>query len=215
MSFNLLAFAVPIFITFIFIEYWVARRQGKEYFSFAHSVSNLNVGIVERLSDVFVTLEIGYSIRKAKNFGDKLRILFGRPDVIDPNIRGILERKFRIRSTQKPVNGKLNRYVLWQIAFTLSLLFVFILFDHYQDWLAKTLVAGIILTTVINCGAILEQRKWIFQVELIRASVLGIAMLVYFPIAVTVLFITAILIISAAQYQTLEQHYLRLVYRRV
>ncbi|MEQ1666070.1 MAG: sterol desaturase, partial [Bdellovibrionales bacterium] len=55
MSFNLLAFAVPIFLTFIFIEYWVARRQGKEYFSFAHSVSNLNVGIAERLSDVFVT----------------------------------------------------------------------------------------------------------------------------------------------------------------
>jgi sterol desaturase/sphingolipid hydroxylase (fatty acid hydroxylase superfamily) len=403
MSLNILAFAVPLFLGFIFLEYWVSRRQGKEYFSFAHSISNLNVGIAERMSDVFVTglfyfvyaylyehyaiwhiaftwyawlflllitdflyywyhrfghevnvlwglhivhhqspeynftaatritvfqaaartcfwailpiigfpapmitsviivhglypffvhtrtigklgwleyifvtpshhrvhhasneqyldknygdvfifwdklfgtfteekeepvygltkplnsysflwqhfhflLEMGFCMRRAKGFREKIRILFGRPDLIDPNIRGILERKFRIQSTQKQGTAKLNRYVLWQIAVTLALLFSFILFERHLGVFPKVLVAGIILTTVINCGAILEQRQWIFQVELIRAIVLGVAILSYIPAVTLVLLFLSFLIYSVFQYEKLQQRYLQLVYKRV
>ena len=55
MHINLLALAVPFFLVFILLEYWIARRQGKNYFSFAHAVTNLNVGIVERMTDVLTT----------------------------------------------------------------------------------------------------------------------------------------------------------------
>ena len=403
MNLNILALAVPLFLVFIFIEYWVARRQGKEYFNFADSVSNLNVGIAERLSDVFVTgafyfvydylhqhyaiwqiqpswytwlllllatdfvwywyhrlghevnllwglhivhhqspefnytastrvtvfqaaartcfwavlpvigfppamitsiliahaiypffvhtrlvgklgwleyvfvtpshhrvhhasneqyldknygdvfifwdklfgtfteekeepvygltkplnsysflwqhfhflLEIGYSIRRAKGFREKVRILFGSPELIDPKIRGLLERKFRIRRLQKPAPERLNRYVLWQMVFTLALLFVFILLEHHVDWFAKIVVAGFILTTVINCGAILEQRKWIFQVELIRSLIVSTAIPAYFPAPLAALAITSFFTLSFFHYERLQHRYLRLVYRKI
>lgn len=403
MHLNILAFAVPLFLAFIFLEYWVSHRQGKAYYSFTDSISNLSVGIAERLSDVFVAgvfyfiydylhrhyaiwsiqptwynwlllllatdfawywyhrlghevnllwglhivhhqspefnfttsarvtvfqaaartcfwavlpiigfpapmittilvvhglypffvhtqtvgklgwleyflvtpshhrvhhasneqyldknygdvfifwdklfgtfateketpvygltkplnsysflwqhfhflLEIGYAMRRTKGIMAKLRILFGRPDTIDPSIRPILERKFRIRGQQNPAPKRLNRYVLWQTVFTLSLLFVFVLFEHHIGWVSKTLLAGIILTTLINCGAILEQRKWVFHVEFMRLTIVGLIIFAYFPAMVVALGLLLFFVWSGLYYEHLRRRYLRLVYKRV
>lgn len=53
MHFNWLAFAVPLFLLFIGLEYLVAKRQKKNYFHFNNSVANLNIGVGERLLDSF------------------------------------------------------------------------------------------------------------------------------------------------------------------
>ena len=53
MHFNWLAFAVPLFLLFIGLEYLVAKWQKKSYFQFNNSVANLNVGVAERLLDSF------------------------------------------------------------------------------------------------------------------------------------------------------------------
>ena len=380
MKLNYLALAVPFFLFFMFVEYWIARRQGKEFFSFADSISNLNVGIAERLSDVFVTgafyfvydylyrhfafwhfeqtwytwlllllftdfawywyhrfgheinlfwglhvvhhqspefnytasvrvtvfqaaartlfwlflpligfsaemitavlifhgvypffvhtrtigklgwldknygdvfifwdklfgtfkaedeapvfgltkplesysflwqhfhflLEIAYAMRRAKGFSNKLRILFGKPDLIDPQIRGILERRFRLRKNRKPVPGRLNRYVLVQIAWVLVFLFGFILLEYQTNALDKFIGAGLILTTVINCGAILEQRTWIFRVEILRGAFVGLAFVVYFPL-ITLISLTLLLLWMLPNYSRIQRGYLRLVYRQ-
>jgi hypothetical protein len=160
-------------------------------------------------------LEIAYTIRKTSGISEKIKILFGPPDLIDSNVRIILERKFRIQSAKSPATQKLNRYVFWQIVFTISLLFIFILFEHHLGWFAKTLITGFILTTVINCGAILEQRQWIFKVEFIRAIISGMAVLSYLPPSLAAFLFIAFSVFSALQYNNLQQHYLRLVYRRV
>lgn len=55
MSVNVIGFAVPFFLFFIGLEYWYCRKTGKNYYQFSETVANLNVGIAERLSDVFVT----------------------------------------------------------------------------------------------------------------------------------------------------------------
>jgi sterol desaturase/sphingolipid hydroxylase (fatty acid hydroxylase superfamily) len=159
-------------------------------------------------------LEIGFSMYRAKSIREKFRILFGKPDLIDPKIRPLLERKFRIQNRANDLPNRLNRYVLIQIICTMCILFVFILLEHYFDWIAKTLVSGLILTTVINCGAILEQRRWIFQVELLRSVVLGIAVLVYFPLSLSVGIISLGAGTAILYYEELKQHYLALVYRR-
>lgn len=159
-------------------------------------------------------LEIGYSMYRAKSIREKFRILFGKPDLIDPKIRPLLERKFRIQNRANDLPNRLNRYVLFQIVCTMCILFVFILLEHYFDWIAKTLVSGLILTTIINCGAILEQRRWIFQVELLRSVVLGIAVLAYFPLPLAVGIISLGAGTAILYYEELQQHYLALVYRR-
>src|SRR6478735_8488327 len=55
MQLNYLAFAVPLFIGLMLIEYAVARYKNKPYFNFTNSITNINVGIAERLLDVFAT----------------------------------------------------------------------------------------------------------------------------------------------------------------
>ncbi len=55
MKLNYLALAVPLFLFFIGLEYYYSRRKGKNFFQYAESVANLNVGIAERLLDVFTT----------------------------------------------------------------------------------------------------------------------------------------------------------------
>ena len=55
MKLNYLGFAIPMFIFFIGLEYYYSKRKGKNFFQYAESVANLNVGIAERLLDVFMT----------------------------------------------------------------------------------------------------------------------------------------------------------------
>ena len=56
-----MAWAIPLFLLFIGIEYWVARKKGWKYFTFSNSITNLNVGIAERLLDTF-TVGIFYFV---------------------------------------------------------------------------------------------------------------------------------------------------------
>ena len=55
MKLNYLGFAVPMFMLFIGLEYYYSKQKGKNFFQYAESVANLNVGIAERLLDVFMT----------------------------------------------------------------------------------------------------------------------------------------------------------------
>ena len=55
MKLNYLGFAVPMFLFFIGLEYYYSKKKGKIFFQYAESVANLNVGIAERLLDVFTT----------------------------------------------------------------------------------------------------------------------------------------------------------------
>lgn len=52
MHFNYLALALPLFLSFILIEYRYSIRKKKGYFRFAETVANLNVGMAERLTDL-------------------------------------------------------------------------------------------------------------------------------------------------------------------
>src|SRR5690348_15130780 len=55
MRLNWIAFAVPFFLFFIGLEYYFSVRKGKGYFHLPESIANLNVGIGERLADLFTT----------------------------------------------------------------------------------------------------------------------------------------------------------------
>ena len=55
MHFNYLAFAVPLFIGLMILEFFIAKRRGKKIFNFTNSIANVNVGIAERLLDTLIT----------------------------------------------------------------------------------------------------------------------------------------------------------------
>src|SRR6187399_1661181 len=56
MHLNYLALAVPFFIGLMYLEYYLSKKKDKgDNFHFDEAVANINVGIAERLSDLFTT----------------------------------------------------------------------------------------------------------------------------------------------------------------
>ena len=55
MTLNLLAFAIPFFVSLMFAENYFSTKKNKEHFHFDEAISNLNIGIAERLADLFTT----------------------------------------------------------------------------------------------------------------------------------------------------------------
>lgn len=49
-----IALALPLFLLLVGIEYYISRRQGKAYFAFTSSISNIGIGVAERLSQLFI-----------------------------------------------------------------------------------------------------------------------------------------------------------------
>jgi alkylglycerol monooxygenase len=52
---NYLAIAIPFFLFFILLEYFFSKALQKKVYSFNNTIANLNIGIIERLTDLFTT----------------------------------------------------------------------------------------------------------------------------------------------------------------
>lgn len=50
-----MALAVPFFLSFMFLEYYISKKKNKKTHQFNESIANINVGIVERISDLLTT----------------------------------------------------------------------------------------------------------------------------------------------------------------
>ena len=52
---NFLAFAMPAFFLFVYLEYKLAQRRNRpEIFNYESSVSNISIGLAERLINLFI-----------------------------------------------------------------------------------------------------------------------------------------------------------------
>lgn len=157
-------------------------------------------------------LELAVAVKREKGFMNKMRKLFGRPDTVDPEIRNELEGKLNIFSDKEPAANELNRYVLFQVLASLILLFLFIFFEHQLSWQLQTIFTLIILVTLVNCGAILEQKRWIFYLEYSRMCLSLIAILVYYPSSILFTLIALLVPFSIYYFNSLQRRYLFLVY---
>lgn len=126
-------------------------------------------------------LEVLISFRRAKGFRAKWKTLFGKPDDIDPRIRLSLERKLSFREQHLTCTPAMLNYIKGQTLLTLVLLFAVILFEHYLSTARIAVLALLILISVITTGSMLEQRRWIFHLEFVRLSLLGILLWIAYP----------------------------------
>lgn len=159
-------------------------------------------------------IELWLAVKQKKGLRNKIQILFAKPEKIDPALRREAERIFNIHQNPVPIDRPLNRYVIWQIIILLSGLSLFILFEHYLSLPVKSGFAIVVILTLINCGAIMEQKRWIFLVEFLRLSVL--LFLSFYSSAfwqtklLVILLLVAILLIY---YRPMKRSYLLYVYR--
>ncbi len=127
-------------------------------------------------------LEIWMNFRYADGFRAKWKVLFGRPDDLDPRYRAVLERKLlnvhRVTVQPSPV---IRQYVTAQTIFSLALLFTLVTFHMYFQVIQTVIWSLFILVSLVNSGAILDQRRWIFYLEYIRLILVMAAIQAVYP----------------------------------
>jgi sterol desaturase/sphingolipid hydroxylase (fatty acid hydroxylase superfamily) len=156
--------------------------------------------------------ELLIAVKRTPGFAGKWKLIFGKPGSMPAGARRKAGQVFGIFKINARVEKPLNKYVIWQMAVTIAGLFAFILLEHYIGAYEKTTLTLIIFLTLINCGAIMEQKRWVFYLEFIRALLAGIAVVIVFP---NLWLITSLLITGSGllyYFTRVRNYYFRLVY---
>ncbi len=115
-------------------------------------------------------LELFEACRRENGLLNRLKIIFGSPAKLDQHIRPELEKKYLQQQPIKNYRFKFRAYLNIQLlACVLALMFITACYSFLllED---KLFVILFSLLTLINCGALLEQRKWIYYLEFSRLS---------------------------------------------
>lgn len=159
-------------------------------------------------------IELWLVVRSTKGFWNKLRVVFGRPEQLDGSLRERAEKMFGIKKNVQAIERPLNKYVVIQMIVLLVCLFGFMGFEHYFTGSFKFMFSLVVLLTLINCGAIMEQKKWIFEVEGLRMLILGGLLYYYLPFFTIKFLLVVLLIVFVARYRYIQNMYCSLVYRK-
>lgn len=118
-------------------------------------------------------MEIAVACKRVDGVWNKLKVIFGRPEDMDQEIRPALEKKFLPHKNLKKPTQRFKLYVGLQIVVSVVLLFLLTLLYEQAEIGDKVFGALFILVTLIYCGALLEQRRWIYYLEYVRMLILG------------------------------------------
>ena len=117
-------------------------------------------------------LELIEACNRVKGFKEKCRIIFGSPATLDQDIRPALEKRFLMQGRKGNHQFKIKNYLNAQVIFSILLLTGFTAWFPVLGIIDKLFIAATILLTLINCGALTEQRKYIYELECIRIILL-------------------------------------------
>jgi sterol desaturase/sphingolipid hydroxylase (fatty acid hydroxylase superfamily) len=118
-------------------------------------------------------LELGLAVRRTPGLLRKLKIIFGNPELLDQNLRAELEQKFLPHKEEATPRIRHKAYVLIQVVLVIIMAFILTLFYRHLD--TPDVLTGVLFVaiTLINCGALLEQRHWIYYLEQVRLVLLA------------------------------------------
>jgi alkylglycerol monooxygenase len=162
-------------------------------------------------------LELAANVRATGGFRNRLKILFGGPDTLPHDFEGKLRKRFlpsadkdaeRIKSADN--YPWLVAYVMLQIIGALTGLFLVYLFNF--SFPVQFISSLLISITLINCGAILEQKSWIFLIEIIRISLFYTLFTVIIHDFVLLFYLPIPLAGLAWKYTLLKKQYLKVLY---
>lgn len=160
----------------------------KMFGTFAREDKDISYGLTKPLKSYsflwqhfHFLLEMLIAFKTANGWRRKLKIIFGRPDNIDPELRTYLEKKLLNRNSNVEQGAPLLKFITAQTILTLVVLFFTILFEHYLSATQRYTSALFIFISVISTGAMLEQRTWVFGLELVRLSLAGLFIYSFYP----------------------------------
>ena len=107
--------------------------------------------------------EIYNELSYTKGVKAKWKVLSGKPDDLDPRFRSILERKLlNVARLYRAIYTCYATVCNCADYFSSILLFIVMLFEHYLARVQLFLLSAFILVSLVNSGAIPDQRRWIF-----------------------------------------------------
>jgi len=110
-------------------------------------------------------LEILEACRREPSLKNKVKIVFGSPALLDQSIRPNLEKKYLPSQSPSSSRFKFSNYLNLQLIISILLLSFITAYYSSIQLDAKLFITIFILLTLINCGALMEQRRWIYYLE--------------------------------------------------
>ncbi|RXK83255.1 sterol desaturase family protein [Filimonas effusa] len=152
-------------------------------------------------------LEIAYAVSKASSWKQRLNIIFGKPDNLDAGNRDLLEDKLLAGKQNLKMTRVQRQYISVQTAVSLLLLFMVCLFEKMLSASQLTLLSAFLLISLINTGAIMEQKKWVFYLEYLRLLIVLAGIGFLRQEAITLSVITLILAVFTYYFNTVKGFY--------
>lgn len=155
-------------------------------------------------------LEIAEAFRRAEGYQNKWNAVFGSPAYMDQSIRPVLEERF-LPHRSKDTVLRFKNYVNIQLALSIISLVLLTAFFAQADIATKLFVLSFILISLINCGALLDQRKWVYYLEYIRVLIILIFLSYHFAM-ISLLVVPLCLLFMAEVFLPVNRLYLELVF---
>lgn len=146
----------------------------------------------------------------SKGFKARWDAVFGSPAAMDQDIRPMLEKRFLQDKTDRSHRLKFRNYLYIQLAVSTLILTVFTYYFGSLGFYDKIFGLSFIIITLINCGALLEQRKWIYYLEYSRLFILS-TYLLYIENLAEYFLVPVIIMIAAEKMFSLSRKYQNLV----
>jgi len=157
-------------------------------------------------------LEMAVAFKKVDSLSQKLKVVFGKPDNIDPRIRTLLEKKLLPRTEQVEQTLFLRRFIGTQTVLTLILLFFFVLFEHYFNGWQLLIGTIFILLSSISTGAMIEQKKWVFYLDFSRLTLIGAFVFSFYPSVFLLNTLVIALLVVLLYYRSIQNRYMQVLY---
>ncbi|MEZ0007265.1 alkylglycerol monooxygenase [Flavobacterium sp. 28YEA47A] len=148
--------------------------------------------------------------KRSKGFKARWNAVFGSPAAMDQDIRPMLEKRFLQDKTDRSHRLKFRNYLYIQLAVSTLILTVFTYYFNGLGFYDKIFGLSFIIITLINCGALLEQRKWIYYLEYSRLFILS-TYLLYIENLAEYFLVPVIIMVAAEKMFSLSRKYQNLV----
>lgn len=157
-------------------------------------------------------MELAEACRRVDGFWNKMKIIFGNPEMLDQDIRPELEKRFLPIKGTKELTPRFKLYVSLQIILSIVLLFLITLLFTSLTIQDKVFGALFIMVTLIYVGALLEQRRWIYYLEYLRFLILGGYLSLVFD-TYSFLSVAVLVLFVLNNTAPLKEFYLRMIYQ--
>ena len=154
--------------------------------------------------------ELFYEVKQTPSIKNKLALILGKPEKVNPINRTLLENKLKIRSlTNEAIPRKIKVIITIQMFISGIFLFLYLLFKNEFNTFSTVLLVVIIICSMIHVGGMLSNENYIFETEIIRVSLLLSIFVSFFTPGFLIILTLIPAILLMLKFEKIKDWYLR------